>query len=209
MNIFVFQTRRIGDFFQSVPLLEDLIKSHSKNGAESEKIDILIDESISEVENIFNQKIKFITYQNLLNPIKVSVKRLNEFGNFLSDFAFDYNFAVNLNYDFTNSLFLSFFKNQKNGFIVLNKSNKTAESISRSGPANYLFNIVKNRSLNRINITDIYSLIGSEKPAEIKTSYNIINLKKQVKNKKRLTDGEPVRICISIGATHQKRIWQS
>jgi ADP-heptose:LPS heptosyltransferase len=209
MNIFVFQTRRIGDFFQSVPFIETLVQSYSENGGEPKKIDVLIDENIFEIRNIFNLKINFITYQSLLNPLGISVKRLNEFGNFLSDFALNYELAINLNYDFTNSLFLSFFKNKKKGFIVLDKSQKTAESISRSGAANYLFNIVKNRSLNRINITDLYSLIGTEKPAEIKASYSIINLKKKTNGKKKRLDGEPIRICISIGATHPKRIWQS
>ena len=185
MNIFVFQTRRIGDFFQSVPFIETLVQSYSENGGEPKKIDVLIDENIFEIRNIFNLKINFITYQSLLNPLGISVKRLNEFGNFLSDFALNYELAINLNYDFTNSLFLSFFKNKKRGFIVLDKSNKTADSISRSGAANYLFNIVKNRSLNRINITDLYSLIGTEKPAEIKTSYRIINLKKKTDGKKK------------------------
>ena len=198
MNIFVFQTRRIGDFFQSVPFIETLVQSYSENGGEPKKIDVLIDENIFEIRNIFNLKINFITYQSLLNPLGISVKRLNEFGNFLSDFALNYELAINLNYDFTNSLFLSFFKNKKRGFIVLDKSNKTADSISRSGAANYLFNIVKNRSLNRINITDLYSLIGTEKPAEIKTSYGIIKLKKKIESKKKRLSGEPVRICISI-----------
>ncbi|MGC8555292.1 MAG: glycosyltransferase family 9 protein, partial [Candidatus Acidulodesulfobacterium sp.] len=168
-----------------------------------------IDESIFGIRNIFNAKINFITYEKLLNPVKISFKRLNEFSQFLTDFASHYDFAVNLNYDFANSLFLSFFKNKKYGFIVLYKSDKTAESISRSGAANYLFNIVKNRSLNRIHITDLYSLIGIEKPAEIKTSYDIINFKKKTEESKESISGRQVRICISIGATHVKRIWQS
>ena len=209
MKIFVFQTRRIGDFFQSVPLIETLKQLCSKNADELEKIDILIDESIFGIRSIFNEKINFFTYQNLLNSLGISVKRLNEFDTFISDFASNYKLAVNLNYDFTNSLFLSFFKNGKLGFIVLNKSNKTTESVSRSGAANYLFNIVKNRSLNRIHITDLYSIIGSEKPAEIKAKYGIINLKKKTAINKKRVSGEPVRICISIGATHPKRIWQS
>jgi ADP-heptose:LPS heptosyltransferase len=209
MKIFVFQTRRIGDFFQSIPLIETLSQRHSKNGDEQNKIDILIDESIFGIRNIFNSKINFITYQSLLNPLGISFKRLNEFDKFLSDFTSGYNIAVNLNYDFANSLFLSFFKNKKKGFIVLDKSNKTSDSVSRSGAANYLFNIVKNRSLNRIHITDLYSIIGSEKPAEIKTSYEIISLQKKAKSSKKRLNGEPVRICISIGATHPKRIWQS
>ncbi|MHB1704339.1 MAG: glycosyltransferase family 9 protein [bacterium] len=206
MNIFIFQTRRIGDFFQSVPLIDSLA---SADGDEAKKIDILIDESIYDIKNIFNTEINFITYESILNPLGISVKCLNKFDKFLLDLTSEYELAVNLNYDFANSLFLNFFKNQKKGFIVLNKSKKTAESISRSGPANYLFNIVKNRSLNRINITDIYSLIGNEKTAEIKTSYGIIKLKKKIESKKKRLSGEPVRICISIGATHQKRIWQS
>ena len=209
MNIFILQTRRIGDFFQSIPLIETLAESYSRNGAKPNKIDILIDESIFAIRNIFNAKINFITYESLLNPLGISVKRLKEFDKFLSDFASDYNLAVNLNYDFTNSLFLSFFKNQKKGFIVLGKSNKTSESVSRIGAANYLFNIVKNRSLNRINIVDIYSLICSEKPAEIKTKYDIISLQKKTESRRKRLSGEPVRICISIGATHPKRIWQS
>ncbi len=207
-NAFIFQTRRIGDFFQSIPLIEFV--TASKENADIKHVDILIDESIYNVKDVFSRGINFITYKSLLNytDIPISADRLNELNLFLSDFTSKYEFAINLNYDYTNSLFLSFFQNQKKGFIVLNKSSKTAESISKTGAANYLFNIVKNRNLNRINIVDIYSLIGSEKPAEIKASYNIINLKKQLKNKKRLIDGEPIRICISIGATHPKRIWQ-
>ena len=205
-SIFIFQTRRLGDFFQSIPLIEALA---STGGTGAKNIGLLIDENIYNIKNIFNAGIKFFTYESLLKHSGISAESLNKFDLFLSDFASKYELAVNLNYDFTNSLFLNFFKEQKRGFTALYKSPKTAGAISRSASANYLFNIVKNRSLNRINIVDIYSLIGSEKPAEIKTSYDIINLKKQVKNKKRLTDGKPLRICISIGATHPKRIWQS
>ena len=205
-SIFILQTRRLGDFFQSIPLIEALT---SPGGTGAKNIGLLIDENIYNIKNIFNAGINFFTYESLLKSHGISAESLSEFNLFLSDFTSECELAVNLNYDFTNSLFLNFFKEQKRGFIALDKSTKTAESISRSAAANYLFNIVKNRSLNRINIVDIYSLVGSEKPAEIKTSYNIINLKKQVKNKKALKDGEPLRICISIGATHPKRIWQS
>ena len=59
MKIFVFQTRRIGDFFQSVPLIETLKQLCSKNADELEKIDILIDESIFGIRSIFNEKINF------------------------------------------------------------------------------------------------------------------------------------------------------
>ena len=205
-SIFIFQTRRLGDFFQSIPLIEALAFS---DGTGAKNIGLLIDENIYNIKNIFNAGINFFTYESLLKSHGISAESLSEFNLFLSDFTSKYELAVNLNYDFTNSLFLSFFKEQKRGFIALDKSPKTAGAISRSAATNYLFNIVKNRGLNRINIVDIYSLIGSEKPAEIKTSYDIINLKKQVKNKKRLTGGEPLRICISIGATHPKRVWQS
>ncbi len=205
-SIFIFQTRRLGDFFQSIPLIEALAFS---DGTGAKNIGLLIDENIYNIRNIFNAGINFFTYESLLKSPGISAQSLSEFNLFLSDFTSKYELAVNLNYDFTNSLFLSFFKEQKRGFIALYKSPKTAGAISRSAAANYLFNIVKNRGLNRINIVDIYSLIGSEKPAEIKSSYDIINLKKQVKNKKKLTDGKPLRICISIGATHPKRVWQS
>ena len=205
-SIFIFQTRRLGDFFQSIPLIEALA---STDGTGAKNIGLLIDESIYNIRNIFNSGIDFFTYESLLKSPGISAESLSEFNLFLSDFASKYELAVNLNYDFTNSLFLNFFKEQKKGFIAFHKSPKAAGAISRSAAANYLVNIVKNRSLNRINIVDIYSLIGSEKPAEIKTSYDIINLKKQVKNRKRLTDGKPLRICISIGATHPKRVWQS
>ncbi len=205
-SIFIFQTRRLGDFFQSISLIEALAPLV---GTGAKNIGLLTDESIYNIRNIFNAGINFFTYESLLKSPGISAENLSEFNLFLSDFSSEYELAVNLNYDFANSLFLNFFKEQKRGFTALYKSPKTAESISRSAAANYLFNIVKNRGLNRINIVDIYSLIGSEKPAEIKTSYDIINLKKQVKSKKKLTDGKPLRICISIGATHPKRVWQS
>lgn len=190
----------MGDFFQSIPLIDASASPKGGNGAKN--IALLIDESIYNIKNIFNDGINFFTYESLLKLSGISAESLNEFDFFLSDFTSKYKLAVNLNYDFANSLFINLFKEQKRGFIALCKSPKNAESIHRSGAANYLFNIVKNRSLNRINIVDIYSLIGSEKPAEIKTSYNIINLKKQAK-------GALLRICISIGATHPKRVWQS
>ena len=205
-SIFIFQTRRLGDFFQSIPLIEAIV---SADGTGAKNIGLLIDENIYNIKNIFNAGINFFTYESLSKLSGISIESLSRFDLFLSDFTSKYELAVNLNYDFTNSLFLSFFKEQKRGFIALDKSSKTAGAISRSAAANYLFNIVKNRGLNRINIVDIYSLIGSEKPAEIKSSYDIINLKKQVKNKKKLTEGEPLRICISIGAMHPKRVWQS
>ncbi len=202
-NIFIFQTRRIGDFFQSIPLLETLSCGGEKN------VDILISESTSDVKNIFKGNINFFTYESLFNRfgskltynIPGSIKNLKFF---ISDFSKKYETAVNLNYDITNSLFVGLFKNQKKGFIAKCKSTKNSEIISRSSAAGYLFNIVKNRRFNRINIVDIYSLIGSGYPAEIKPRYAVLNL---IKNNSDCL--KPLRICISTGATSVKRVWYS
>lgn len=215
-NIFIFQSRRIGDFFQSVPLMESLFNLDNNV---KQTLYILADESVAGISEIFDKNVNFITYKDIFgifaadNHISLNALSglsasdfllfLNKFTLFLPKYLEKYDIAVNLNYDSLNALFINFFKNNKKGPIAYNKGHKNNETILISGTSNYLFNAVRSRNLNRINIVDIFSLIGTNKPAEIKHSYDIIKLK----SKKNATDSKQVRICISIGATSAKRIW--
>ena len=215
-NVFIFQTRRIGDFFQAVPLIDYLYNKLSDK--KNNKVDILIDGTISNITVIFDQKINFFTYEDIFKTfaLKYNISFnslydlsasnlygfLNKFGHFLSEFLDKYDIAVNLNYDTANSLFTGFFKNQKRGF---------SDFILKSGASNYLFHSVRNRNSNKINIVDIFSLMGANMPAEIKPRYDIINLESSRRNRQsfKINDNGIVRICISIGATSEKRVWSS
>ena len=213
-NVFIFQTRRIGDFFQAVPLIDYLYKKSS--GKINGCVDILIDGAISNINGAFNREINFFTYEDIFKTFALKYKIplnslydlsatnlfgfLNKFSPFLSEFSDKYGIAVNLNYDTANSLFIGFFKNQKKGF---------SDFILKSGASNYLFHSVRNRNSNKINIVDIFSLIGAGKPAEIKSRYDIINLKSSRKSRRPFKINDIIRICISIGATSVKRVWSS
>ena len=222
VNIFIFQSRRIGDFFQSVPLMESLFNPDNNV---KQTLYILADESVTGISEIFDKNVNFITYKDIFgifasdNHISLNTLSglsasdfllfLNKFTLFLPKYLEKYDIAVNLNYDNLNGLFINFFKNNKKGPIVYNRGHKNNETILISGTSNYLFNAVRSRNLNRINIVDIFSLIGTDKSAEIKYSYDIIKLKskKISANIKINTVSKQVRICISIGATSAKRIW--
>ena len=220
-NILVFQVRRVGDLFQSVPLIEKL--SATRGDKEKDSLDIIIDESVSDISGIFSRGVRLLTYEDVFksfcgaNNVPVNAVSglsasdflgfLNKFNPFLSIFVKKYKLAVNLNYDAAASLMASFFNGRGKGPLLLDKSPKNNQSILRSGASNYLFNIVKSRNSNRINIVDIFSLIGTDSPADIKSSYDVIGLKKRKKIRRGAKFKDGIRICVSIGATSIKRIW--
>ncbi|MHB1696709.1 MAG: glycosyltransferase family 9 protein [bacterium] len=222
-NIFIFQVRRIGDFFQSIPLIQSLY--NKLNNKETGRIDIFINENIAGIADIFINNVNLLTYKDIFksftlnNDISLSslnglslfefIKFSNKFNSFLSKFLEKYGLAVNLNYDIVNSLFINFFKNEKKGDIAYNKSSRNNEIILRAGASNYLFNSVKSRNLNKINIVDIFSLIGINKPADIKPGYDILKLQSRKKGRQSDKNQSRIRICISIGATSVKRVWSS
>jgi len=256
-SIFVFQMRRVGDFFQSIPLINSLYgeicaktdttgnieeSAKSNNGA----IDILVDANIAVIKDFLINDIQLITFKDLFPADCKNCDRRDDWNDsdflaFLGDLKYGvfpflnrYNLVVNLNYNILSGLLSDFFDNaDKKGFICLNKSVKTSEAILRRGAANYFYNSVKNRKLNRLNIIDIFSLIGFNKPAELKINYDILklNAKKKISGAKgasciNLSDAkasemseikEPLgynnvaynklRICISTGASSEKRLW--
>jgi len=222
-NIFIFQIRRVGDFFQSVPLIESLYSR--LNDKKKDRIDILINETVSGIAEIFNPGINLLTYKDVFKSFagsgNVSLSALSglsalefivfleKFNPFLSKLLEEYDLAVNLNYDIANALFMNFFKNRKKGATAYNKSIKDSESILRSGASNYLFNSVRNRNSSKINIADIFSLVGINSPAEIKPHYDIVKLKSRRKNRRPDKNQGIIRICVSIGATSVKRVWSS
>jgi len=128
-----------------------------------------------------------------------------------------YDLVVNLNYDIRTSLLLDFFERaEKKGFMSLNKSSKTSTAVLRKGIANYFFNSVKNRSLNTINIVDIFSLMGLNMPAKLKDSYHFLDSRtnQDIEDHKIATgikyinrNYDKIRVCISTGASSEKRIW--
>lgn len=219
-NIFILQSRRVGDFFQSVPLIEFLFNADKDV---KPAVYILADESVAGISEIFDKNVSFLTYKDIFgtfaadNNISLNalsgfsasgfVFFLDKFPPFLCKYLENYELAVNLNYDIANALFINFFKSEKKGVIAYNKALKNNEIILMGGTSNYLFNAVRNRNLNKINIVDIFSLIGINKPAEIKSSYDIIKFKSRKKSIKLNANPEEARVCISIGATSAKRIW--
>lgn len=222
-NIFIFQIRRVGDFFQSVPLIDSLY--NSLEDKKEDNVDILISETVSGIAEIFEQGINLLTYKDVfqsfsdnnnvllraLSGLSVSefIIFMDKFGPFLSKLLEKYELAVNLNYDIANALFMNFFKNHKKGAASYNKSAKDSESILRNGASNYLFNSVRNRNSSKINIVDIFSLIGINRPAELKSHYDIIKLKSRKKSRRSGKNQGIIRICVSIGATSVKRVWSS
>ncbi len=221
-NIFIFQIRRIGDFFQSIPLINGLYKKN-QDGNVPGKIDIAIDESLTDIKRLFNDNIKLHTLEELtsagntdpsldnFNP-SLFFNFLDNYRPYISKFLKKYNLAVNLNHDIKTSLFMDFFDDaEKKGFISINKSEKPSDAILRKGAPNYLYNSIKNRSLNKINIVDIFSFIGLGMPAEIKKKYEAFNPEYLNLDKKRIKktpkSNRKFRICISPGASSIKRVW--
>ena len=237
--VFVFQMRRVGDFFQSLPLINSLyaeisiknINETAKNKEESKEkeklkkeeeiekkaaIDVFVDVNITAIKDFLIDDIKLITVKDLFSADYEDYNRRNasDFFSFFDNIKScvfpllsKYSLAVNLNYDVLSGLLLNFFAHaDKKGFICLNKSVKTFESLSRCGASNYFYNAVKNRKLNKLNIIDIFSLIGLNKPAELKINYDILKLKSSTENKNKKNRNK-FRICISTGASSEKRLW--
>ena len=237
--VFVFQMRRVGDFFQSIPLINSLYaqtsikninetannkeelkeKEKLKKEEEIEKkaaIDVFVDTNITAIKDFLIDDIKLITVKDLFSADYEDYNRRND----LDFFSFfdnvksriflllsKYSLAINLNYDILSGLLLDFFVHaDKKGFICLNKSVKTSEALLRRGASNYFYNSVKNRKLNKLNIIDIFSLIGLNKPAELKINYDILKLKSNTENKNKKNRSK-FRICISTGASSEKRLW--
>ncbi|RZD15986.1 MAG: hypothetical protein EVJ46_07250 [Candidatus Acididesulfobacter guangdongensis] len=248
--VFVFQMRRIGDFFQSIPLIDGLyaktgikkINETAKNKEESRnkeelrekeksekeeeiekkvKIDIFADINITAIKDFLIDDVKLVTFKDLFPAEDEDYIRRNDsdFFNLFDNIRYcvlplfsRYGLAANLNYDILSGLLLDFFDNaNKKGFICINKSLKTSEALLRHGAANYFYNSVKNRKLNKLNIIDIFSLIGLNKPAELKINYDILKLKfnTENKNKKNKNNRSKFRICISTGASSEKRLWST
>ncbi len=243
--VFVFQMRRIGDFFQSIPLMDGLyaetdikninetiknneelkekekendkeIKKEKEGRTRKVKIDVFADANITTVKDFLIDDIKLATFKDLFPTVYEDYNRRNDsdlfnfFENIKSrvfPLLSKYSLAINLNYDILSGLLLGFFAHaDKKGFICLNKSVKTSEAVLRHGASNYFYNAVKNRKLNKLNIIDIFSLIGLHKPAELKINYDILKLKFDAENKNKKNRSK-FRICISIGASSEKRLW--
>ncbi|MHB8283033.1 MAG: glycosyltransferase family 9 protein, partial [bacterium] len=239
-NIILFQTRRIGDLFQTKPLIDNLLEKFNNQC----NILIVADDNFKNVQNTFNQNIKLIGkkefykyyYNNYIaiNEIdNIALFRLNydnndndnkvnlNYHDYDNDNKVDNNFniggdndmrannyseysennnnffdvkklndnlkideiyfdeAINLNFDIINSLILNTIEAKyKYGFIGCGKSDKKKEIICRSKAANYFYNTVRYRNQNRINIVDIFSLIGSGKYYSKNCSFNSLKLKK-------------------------------
>lgn len=208
-NIFIFQIRRVGDFFQSFPLINNLYLL-SKNS--NVKIDILIDGSLAGLREFLTDDVNLLTYNKIIknNAIEKEwrpldfIKLVSSSEIFIDGFLQKYSLAINLNYDYGTSYLMHFFKSsKKKGFIADKKAKKLSGTISCRGAANYFYNSIKYRGLNKINIVDIFSLIGTDYPAVLQKKYKFLKIKRNERNK----NSGKIRICISTGASSEKRRW--
>ncbi len=251
-NIILFQIRRIGDLFQTKPLIDNLLEKFNNQC----NILIVVDDNFKNIQNNFNQNIKLIGkkefykyyYNNYIlinnlnnvsllqlnynnynkinnnfnindgkycniynnehkysenNTVFFGVKKINDDVNDVNDnvkideIYFDE--AINLNFDIINSLILDTIEAEhKYGFAGCGKSDKKKEIICRSKAANYFYNTVRYRNQNRINIVDIFSLIGSEKYYSNKNN-------KSEKSQKIKSD--KLRFLFALASSNPKRDW--
>ena len=149
------------------------------------------------------------------NDVFFGVKKLNDNLKF-DEIHFDE--AINLNFYIINSLILNTIEAEhKYGFTGCGKSDKKKEIICRSKAANYFYNTVRYRKQNRINIVDIFSLIGSGKYYSKNYSFNSLKLKKLIpdlnsnKNNKseksQKIKSDKLRILFAPASSNPKRDW--
>ena len=273
-NIILLQTRRIGDLFQTKPLIDNLLEKFNNQC----NILIVADDNFKNIQNNFNQNIKLIgkkefykyyynnyivineidnialfrlNYDNYNNYNKVNnnfninggkycntynnehkysennavffgVKKINDDVKDVKDnvkideIYFDE--AINLNFDIINSLILNTIEAKyKYGFTGCGKSDKKKEIICRSKAANFFYNTVRYRNQNKINIVDIFSLIGSGKYYSKNCSFNSLKLKKLLpdlnsnKNNKseksQKIKSDKLRFLFAPASSNPKRDW--
>ncbi|MHB1679703.1 MAG: glycosyltransferase family 9 protein [bacterium] len=266
-NIILLQTRRIGDLFQTKPLIDNLLEKFNNQC----NIFIVVDDNFKNIQNDFNQNVKLIGkkefykyyYNNYIltnNLNNVSLLRLNydNYNNYNkvnnnfnirgdkccntyndehkysenNDVCFDvkklnddvkideiyFDEAINLNFDIINSVILNTIEAEhKYGFVSCGKSDKKKEIICRSKAANYFYNTVRYRNQNRINIVDIFSLIGSGRYYSKNCNFNSLKLKKLLpdlnsnKNNKskqsQKINSDKLRFLFVPASSNPKRDW--
>ncbi|RZD14056.1 MAG: hypothetical protein EVJ47_07420 [Candidatus Acidulodesulfobacterium ferriphilum] len=219
-KIIIFQTRRIGDLFQTLPLINNILKKHNNEC----NILVVVDDDFVNLQSNFKSNIELIGkkefykhyYLNIannnklkLNPNEIELFKLNfknyywnNSNNIAIDSSINYDFiyfdeAINLTFDITNSLILNIIDSKvKFGFIGCGKSEKKNEIICRGKAANYFYNTIKYREQNRINIVDVFSLIGAGRYF-LNSKYNFKF--KKIKDK--------IRIFFVVASSNSKRDW--
>ena len=147
-GILVIQITRLGDILQSYPLLKDLQISYPEH-----QIHVLVNASFTEISEIMSDfnfialDFSKLTLETKDNSVNYSVEYLNRLISELNSYNFDY--IVNLNNSpIAKEIFNKLIAKKKAGFSVEEKRN--------SEWALFITSFLKNRTLNTVNLVDIF-----------------------------------------------------
>lgn len=205
-RIVLFQRRRVGDFFQSLPAIKNILSEFN----DEDRLYIIVDKSIKALQPFFEPNIVLMDLGDFFKEFYDIDLGVNADVNFLNleKGAVVFDAAVNLNYGLMNSLVLNIIPaGSKFGFIANRKGDGRQKIVYPLKAANYFFNSIRHRNQNRINIADIFCLFS---PRFYPTRREIVGktaFKFDRFNKKKKCDNGIKRIIFAVGASSIKRQW--
>ncbi len=205
-EIILFQRRRVGDLFQSLPLVKNILSRFDKKC----RLYIVVNKNLKILQSFFEPNIALIDLNDFFKEfygIDLNESTYLDFLNLTKD-AVAFDTAVNLNYDLTNSLILNIIPaGSKSGFIANQKGDKKQKIIYPLKAVNYFFNSIRHRNQNRINIADIFCLFNPDFYLTDKKRLCETGFDRLKKIKKRGYSFK--RIICAVGASSPKRRWDN
>lgn len=212
-EIILFQRRRVGDLFQSLPLVKNILSGFEGNC----RLFIVVNKNLKVLQPFFEPNIALIDLNDFFKEfysVDLNESACPDYLNLTKD-AVVFDTAINLNYNLTNSLILNIIPaRSKSGFIANQKGDKKQKIIYPLKAVNYFFNSIRHRNQNRINIADIFCLFNPdfylENKSHSRVSGNPCNNKgfDGLKRAKKRDNGFK-RIIFAVGASSPKRQWDN
>ncbi len=203
-RIVLFQRRRVGDFFQSLPAIRNILSEFDNE----DRLYIVVDKSLKILRPFFESNIVLMDLGDFFKEFYDIDLGVNADVNFLNleRGAVVFDTVVNLNYGLINSLVLNIIPAEsKFGFIANRKGGDRRKIVYPLKAANYFFNSIRHRSQNRINIADIFCLFSprfypTRREILGKTAFTFDKF-----NKKKKCNNGIKRIIFAVGASSIKR----
>ena len=208
-EIILFQRRRVGDLFQSLPLVKNILPRFNDKC----RLFIVVNKDLKILQPFFEPNIALIDLNDFFKEfygIDLNESTYLDFLNLTKD-AVVFDTAINLNYNLTNSLIFNIIQaGSKSGFIANQKGDKKQKIIYPLKAVSYFFNSIRHRNQNRINIADIFCLFNPDFYLRNKNHSSKDNNKgfdRLKKIKKR--DHNFKRVIFAVGASSPKRQWDN
>ena len=205
-TVVLFQSRRIGDFFQSLPLVKNILSKFNDKC----RLFIVVNKNLKILQPFFGPNIVLIDLNDFFKEFYGEGLNASAYRNFLNltqDLVV-FDTAINLNYDLTNSLILNIIPaGSKSGFVASQKGDKKQEIIYPLKAVNYFFNSIRHRNQNRINIADIFCLFNPDFYRTYKKGLREDSFDRLKKIKKKGYSFK--RIICAVGASSPKRRWDN